>query len=83
MTMIRSAPKTASSPRPESGTGERLQRLHHRRRLFREELLVVLFLLLALTVTVTVLGMQWLDSGPSTSGINAPHPIYTILGGPT
>jgi hypothetical protein len=83
MTMIRSAPKTDSPPRPESGTSERLQRLHRRQRLFREELLVVLFLLLALTVTVTVLGMQWLDSGPSTSGINAPHPTHTFLGGPT
>ena len=28
--------------------------------------------ILALTVTVTVLAMQWLDSGPSTSGINVP-----------
>ncbi len=83
MTMIRSAPKTDSPARPESGPSERLQRLHRRRRLFREELLVVLFVLLALTVTVTVLAMQWLDSGPSTSGINVPHPTYTVQGGPT
>jgi hypothetical protein len=83
MTMIRSAPKTDSRPSPERGPSERLQRLHRRQRLFREELLVVLILLLALAVTVTVLGMQWLDSGPSTSGINVPHPIHTLLGGPT
>lgn len=83
MTMIRSAPKTDSPPRPESGPSERLQRLHRRRRLFREELLVVLVLLLALAVTVTVLGMQWLDSGPSISGIAVPHPIHVLLGGPT
>ena len=81
--MIRSAPKTASPQSPESGPSERLQRLHRRRRLFREELLVVLFLLLALALTVTVLGMQWLNIGPSTSGINVPHPIHTLLGGPT
>ena len=83
MTMIRSAPKTDSPARPESGPSERLQRLHRRQRLFREELLVVLLVLLALTVTVTVLAMQWLDSGPSTSGINVPHPTYTLQGGPT
>ena len=80
--MIRSAPKADSPQRPESGSSERLQRLRRRRRLFREELLVVLVLLLALCVTVTVLAMQWLDSAPSTSGINAPHPTYTLLGGP-
>jgi hypothetical protein len=83
MTMIRSAPGTDSPPRAETGPNERLERRHRRQRLFREELLVVLFLLLALTLTVTVLAMQWLNSGPSTSGINVPHPTYTLLGGPT
>jgi hypothetical protein len=83
MTMIRSAPKTDTPPSLEVGPSERLQRLRRRQRVFREELLVVLFLLLALAVTVTVLSMQWLNSGPSTSGITVPHPTYTILGGPT
>jgi hypothetical protein len=82
MTMIRSAPKADSPLRQESGSSDRLQRLRRRKRLFREELLVVLVLLLALCVTVTVLAMQWLDSAPSTSGINVPRTTYTILGGP-
>jgi hypothetical protein len=81
--MIRSAPGTDAPPKVEAGPNERLERRHRRQRLFREELLVVLFLLLALTVTVTVLAMQWLDSGPSTSAINVQHPNYTLLGGPT
>jgi hypothetical protein len=83
MTMIRSAPTAASPPRPESGSSERLQRLRRRKRLFREELLVVFVLLLALCVTVTVLAMQWLDSAPATSSINVLHSTYTLLGGPT
>jgi hypothetical protein len=82
MTMIRSAPKADSPVRPESGSTERLQRLRRRKRLFREELLVVLVLLLALCLTVTVLAMQWLDSGSSTSSINVPNPTNTLLGGP-
>jgi hypothetical protein len=82
MTMIRSAPKTDAPSDMGSGPGERLRRLHHRRRVLREELLVVLILLVALTATVTVLAMQWLNSGPSTSGASIPRPAYTLSGGP-
>ncbi len=82
MTMIRSAPKTDAVSDPGSGPGERLRRLHHRQRVLREELLVILILLVALTATVTVLAMQWLNSGPSTSGANIPRPAYTTFGGP-
>ena len=46
----------------ESRTGERLRRLEQRRRLVREELMAVLVLVVALSVTVAVLAMQWLDS---------------------
>jgi hypothetical protein len=83
MTMIRSAPKTDSPPSPESGPSERLARLRRRQRLFREELLVILILVLAFALTVTVLATKWLDSGPSTSGTSVPHLTYTLLGGPT
>jgi len=82
MTMIRSAPKTDFRPPMESGPGERLRRLHRRQRVLREELLVILILLVALTATVTVLAMQWLSSGPSTSGSSVPRPAYTLFGGP-
>jgi hypothetical protein len=82
MTMIRSAPRTDLPTDAESGPGERLRRLQHRKRVLREELLVILILLAAMTATVTVLAMQWLNSGPSTSGPSVPRPTYTIIGGP-
>ena len=41
-----------------------------------------MLLLVAMTATVTVLAMQWLNSGPSSSGPSVPRPAYSILGGP-
>lgn len=61
----RYAPKPGYQLGHESGPGERLWRLRRRRRLVREEMLAVLFLLLVLTATVAVLATQWLDSGAS------------------
>ena len=66
---------------PELQTGERLRRLEQRRRLLREQLLAVLVLLIALAVTVAVLAMQWLESGPSTAGA-APANPGVVLAGP-
>ena len=47
----------------EALPGERLRRLQQRRRLVREELIAVLFLVVALAITVGVLAMQWLGAG--------------------
>jgi len=65
--------------------GDRLRRLQHRRRLAREELLAVLFLLAALAATVALLAMQWLDSGVSSAGaIPTTHQsvVQHLSGGP-
>lgn len=43
--------------------GDRLRRLEQRRRLVREELLAVMFLVVALAIVVGVLALQWLGSG--------------------
>ena len=43
-------------------SGDRLRRLEQRRRLVREEVMAVLFLLVALAATVAVLAMQWLET---------------------
>jgi len=51
---------------PARGNGERHQRRLERRRLGRQQALVVLVMLLALAVTVVVLGQQWLASGAPT-----------------
>ena len=47
----------------EALPGDRLRRLQQRRRLVREEILAVLFLVVALAITVGVLAMQWLGAG--------------------
>jgi hypothetical protein len=57
---------------PKRGTGERSRRRQVRRRLAREQLIVALFLLLALIATLVILGRQWLDSGgPVATNSNA------------
>jgi hypothetical protein len=61
---------------PGRGTGERSRRRRVRRRLAREQLMVALFLLLALIATVAILGREWLDSaGPVTT---SPDAISTL-----
>ena len=82
MTMVRSEPRPHSPIEEEGGPGERLRRLRRRQRRLHEEMLAVLVLLIALAITVTVLAMQWLNSGPSTAGAPEP-PAYTLLGGPS
>ena len=48
-----------------NGPGERIRRLHRRRRMVREELMAVAVLLVFLAATVAVLATQWLASGPT------------------
>jgi hypothetical protein len=83
MTTVRSVPPITPSARADSGgPGARLRRLQRRRRLLREEWLAVAVLVIALAVTLTVLGLQWLDSGPTATSAGAGAPAYTY-GGPT
>src|ERR1700742_1745288 len=57
------------------------QRLE-RRRLIREELLAVLVLVIALAVTLVLLGLQWLgQSAPSVSSAPPPAPASIISRG--
>ena len=44
--------------------GDRRHRRLERRRIVREEIIVLSVLAMALVVTVVVLGLQWLDSTP-------------------
>lgn len=78
MTMARTGAGPGPTLPAESGPGQRLRRLQRRRRLLREELLAVLFLLIALAVTVTVLAFQWLGSGQAGNGVHTPNP--TVIG---
>jgi hypothetical protein len=77
---LRAVPDAAEAPGrgtevaevPGRGTGERSRRRRVRRRLAREQLMVALFLLLALIATVAILGREWLDSaGPVTTSPDA------------
>jgi hypothetical protein len=61
---------------PKRGTGERSRRRQVRRRLAREQLIVVLFLVLALIATLVILGRQWLDSGGQVT--TNPNAITTL-----
>jgi hypothetical protein len=66
---------------PQRGVGERSRRRQMRRRLAREQLIVVFVLILALVATLVILGMQWLDSGgPTTTN---PSAMSTPSGGRT
>ena len=63
-----------------------LRRLQRRRRLLREELLAVADSRpLPSAATLTVLGLQWLDSGPSanSAAVSAPAQTLTSPGGLT
>ncbi|MDQ2727395.1 MAG: hypothetical protein M3Y91_05940 [Actinomycetota bacterium] len=50
---------------PARAGGDRRHRRLERRRIFREEAIVVSVLAVALIITVVVLALQWLDSTPS------------------
>ncbi len=76
MTTVRSVPPLPAPRAAEGGgPGERLRRLRQRRRLVREELLTIAVLVLALAATLVVLGLQWLDSGQSTS----PNSVIAVV----
>jgi len=79
---VEAPPVVWSAHADDEGPGVRLRRLHRRRRLLREELLAVAFLVIALVATLAVLGLQWLGSGPSANSAVAAAPAY-IYGGPT
>lgn len=74
MTMARTGAAPGPALPAESGPGARLLRLQRRRRLLREELLAVLFLLIALAATVAVLAFQWLGGGSASNGVQNPNP---------
>jgi hypothetical protein len=80
----RLATRTASSPSPEVVPGERLQRLRRRRRVLREEMLVVSVLLIALGITVAILASQWLgENATGSQGLPPIHPTVSVSGGTT
>ena len=71
---------------PSAGTGERQRRRYQRRRLGREQLLVVVLMFLALVITVAVLALQWMttNSGTGVTKTGALHqglepPVAGIL----
>lgn len=67
----------------EAPPGDRLLRLQKRRRLVREEILALVFLLLMLAITVGVLAMQWLGGGGVTSvSVQASSVTSILSGGP-
>ena len=79
MTIAPTGAESGSSLPAESGPGERLRRLQRRRRLLREELLAVLFLLLALAATVAVLATQWLGSTSTSARVRTNLPAAIAL----
>ena len=84
MTTVRSLPPVvAPADEAGGGPGERLRRLRRRRRLLREQLLVMAILVIALAATLTVLGLQWLDSGQSGSPAAISAPAFNAIGGRT
>ena len=82
MTTVRSAtPLDTSAGADGGGPGERLRRRRERRRLVREEILAVSVLVIALAVTLVVLGLQWLGSGQSVTPTSVRAPAGHIIGG--
>lgn len=65
-----------------SSAGPRHSRRLYGRRLRREELLAVVFLLAVLLATVVLLALQWLKGGPSPTTAGLPVLPY-LLGGTT
>jgi hypothetical protein len=81
MTTVRSAPPVVAAAEADGLPGARLRRLQQRRRLLREELIAAAILVIALAVTLTVLGLQWLDTG--TAAVSSAGVAVSIYGGPT
>jgi Tfp pilus assembly protein PilN len=69
---------TARQAAPRAGY--RHQRRLDKQRRFREELLAVGVLLVALLVTVVLLGLQWLHGGQSSSGAGITLLHATLVG---
>ena len=67
--------------RDGGGPGERLRRRRQRRRLVREEMLAVAILVIALAVTLVVLGLQWVGSGQSVTPTTVRAPAEHFIGG--
>ena len=70
-----------TAPAAEGELGPRRRRRLARRRLFREELLAVLVLVAALAATLVLLGLQWLNSGSSSTPAGAAAGSIHFLGG--
>jgi hypothetical protein len=68
-------------PPGASQPGPRIQRLRQRRRLVREELAVIVILVIALVATLVILAFQWLGSGTSTSAVGIPRAVSHLIGG--
>jgi hypothetical protein len=84
MTTVRSLPPVVpSADEAGGGPGERLRRLRRRRRLLREQVLAIAVLVIALAATLTVLGLQWLDSGQSGNPGAISAPAINAIGGRT
>jgi hypothetical protein len=82
MTTVRSAtPLRASDGATGGGPGERLRRRRERRRLVREQMLAVAILVIALAVTLVVLGLQWVGSGQSVTPTSVRAPAEHFIGG--
>ncbi len=69
-------PASRSGPGQYSATTRQTRR-HEQRRRIREELIAVLVLAVLLTITLVLLGLQWLQTGSAPSASGLPH----LLGG--
>jgi hypothetical protein len=83
MTTVRQATRRHAAPARRPAVPGGLARTE-RRRLIREEFLAVLVLAVLLAVVLVMLGMQWLDTGATTSAPPlhpAHHPVRPTFGG--
>jgi hypothetical protein len=72
----------ATPTRPQTGSGEGSRRWSERQKLFRQQLVVVAVFLVALIITLLVLGQQWLNSGSAHRATSAPSASTTLTGEP-
>jgi hypothetical protein len=62
---------------PNPGGGERRHRRYQRRRLVRQQIAWVAVMVIALIITLLVLGQQWLHGAGSTPSTLAPQPAVS------